>query len=124
MSVRPGTVGSMDRSENDEACTPTELTPEMGGRWEVDTGNSIHVWDLDAMTYIRQPGPTARPLSHDGVEVTIKRVHTWPKLRKRFMVWFDDPNYSYMDHWRISSPVKRITPAGPATRDDPASPEA
>ena len=56
----------MDQSPQDQTQTPTELNPEMGGRWEVNTGNSVHVWDLDAMTYTRLPGPTAGTAARVG----------------------------------------------------------
>jgi hypothetical protein len=48
--------------------TVHQLTPDMGGRWLVTTQGTTHVWDLDAMTYLRQPGPTthAGAFPHDG----------------------------------------------------------
>lgn len=64
----------------------------MGGRWEVHTHNTNHVWDLNAMTYTRRPGPRSGPMPHDNVEVAIGRVDAWPAVGARSLVWFDDPD--------------------------------
>ena len=42
------------------AVTVQELTGTEGGMWKVHTRDSIHVFDLDAWTVERKPGPRAR----------------------------------------------------------------
>jgi hypothetical protein len=37
-----------------------ELTGNEGGVWQVHTRDSIHVFDLDAWTIERKPGPNAQ----------------------------------------------------------------
>lgn len=36
-----------------------ELADGMRGRWVVASQGSTHLWDLDALTYTRRPGPTS-----------------------------------------------------------------
>lgn len=54
--LRPQVVGALDAMLEDHPGV-TALTPEMSGRWLVTTQGSAHVWDLDAMTWERRPGP-------------------------------------------------------------------
>lgn len=51
-----------DRSSVPDAATGSpanteELTPQATGRWPVKSRGSEHLFDLDAMTYERTPGP-------------------------------------------------------------------
>ncbi len=52
-------------SEPDDAAAAavelTELTGTEGGVWHVVTRDSVHLFDLDAMTVVRNPGPEANP---------------------------------------------------------------
>jgi len=62
--------------------TTNALTPDLGGRWLVTTQGSTHVWDLDAMTYERRPGPEspAGAMAYDGIPHRITRVERWPEV--------------------------------------------
>lgn len=87
------------------------LGPDMSGRWLVTTQGSTHVWDLDAMTYQRHPGPRSRSgaFAHDGVAHRITRVTLWPVVGGRSFVWFDDPDEpTLLEHYRISSTIVEI----------------
>lgn len=90
------------------------LRPDTRGRWLVSTRSSRHIWDLDRRTYQRLPGSTARPFDHDGIENPITRVDKYPEIGSCFIVWFDDPRNSLLEHWRISSTIRSITRLAPA----------
>jgi hypothetical protein len=97
-----------------------ELTPEMTGRWLVRTQGSWHLWDLDAMTYMREPGPESKSgsFAHDGKPMTITRVDFWPKVGATSLVFYDDPDDPTKEQWRWSSTIRMISPAGPAGQRD------
>ncbi|TQJ49279.1 hypothetical protein FBY26_0957 [Phycicoccus sp. SLBN-51] len=88
----------------------------MGGRWEVRTRSSTHIWDLDAMTYIRVPGPDSTAMPYDEREVPFTRVEAWPAVGRRTLLFFDDPYDFTTEHWRICSRIRSITrlPSTPA----------
>ncbi|QFS90491.1 hypothetical protein FIV07_06995 [Mycobacterium sp. THAF192] len=69
------------------------LTPDSAGCWLVTTQGSTHVWDLDAMTYTRRPGPASLSgaFDHDERAMPITRVQRWPRVGQTSLVWFDDP---------------------------------
>lgn len=52
------------------------LTQGHTGRWLVTTQGSTHLWDLDAMTYVRNPRrcDMRRVLDWDGQKVPIWKV--------------------------------------------------
>lgn len=91
-----------------------ELTADMRGRWVVTTKGSKHIWDLDAMTYTRLPGPdsTAGSMLHDNIAHRITRVDRWPRVGSYSLVWFDDPDWPQapFEHWRKSSTIRSIEP--------------
>lgn len=86
-----------------------ELRPEMGGRWEVRTRSSSHIWDLDAMTYTRLPGEDSSLMPYDEEEMPLTRVDVWPAVGHRTLLFFDDPDDPTMEHWRICSRIRSIT---------------
>lgn len=86
-----------------------ELGVESTGRWLVYTNNTCHVLDLDAQTYERHPGPASGRFAGDSAVVRLTRVETWPQVGSSMMLWFDDPDVPWaVEHWRVSSPVRRI----------------
>ncbi|MDU0314092.1 hypothetical protein RKE38_10385 [Phycicoccus sp. M110.8] len=102
--------------ENDHVQSPTcdsvnELGPGMGGVWLVSSlkATTTHVWDLDAMTYRRQPGPESSSMEYDDVTVRITKVGAWPEVGRRSLVFFDDPEDELWEQWRICSTIGSIT---------------
>lgn len=81
----------------------------MGGRWEVRTRSSTHIWDLDAMTYIRVPGEDSSPMPYDRQAMPLTRVEAWPAVGHRTLLFFDDPDDVTVEHWRICSRIRSIT---------------
>lgn len=104
-------VQVIDRSLPNAVETVDALTPEMGGRWLVTTQGSTHEWDLDAMTYMRIPGPASRAggFSYDEVRHHIARVGAWPSVGCVSLVFFDDPDIpEFVEQWRQSSTIVSI----------------
>ena len=67
------------------------------------------MWDLDAMTYERRPGPRATPFDHDWSPQAISRVTVWPAVGGRSFVWFDDAETpELLEHYRVSSTITDI----------------
>jgi hypothetical protein len=96
------------------------LDPGSRGRWLVHTRGSVHVLDLDAGTYQRRPGPASQRFAHDNTTLTLTHLDTWPEVGGRMLLWFDDPDHpDLLEHWRLTSTIRRITPAAP---DEPAAP--
>lgn len=87
------------------------LEPGMGGVWLVSSlkATTTHVWDLDAMTYRRQPGPRSTPMDYDDMTVPITKVGAWPEVGRRSLVFFDDPEDELWEQWRICSTIGSIT---------------
>ncbi|WP_395307979.1 hypothetical protein V4U86_21705 [Mycobacterium sp. AMU20-3851] len=76
------------------------------------TQGSTHVWDLDAMTYTRRPGPTSLSggFAHDECAMPISRIERWPRVGGTSLVWFDDPEaLAERELWRQSSTIVSIT---------------
>ena len=87
------------------------LGPGDTGRWLVTTARgSQHLWDLDAMTYLRLPRPDSGCVSLvDERPERITRVEAWPEVGGRSLAWFDDPEQpDTVEHWLISSRIVRI----------------
>lgn len=92
-----------------------ELSTGMQGCWLVSSQHSHHVWDLDAMTYTRIPGPESPsgPFALDLRAMAISRIDRWPRVGSTSLVWFDDPSDpNETEHWRQSSPIVTITEMG------------
>lgn len=88
----------------------TELGPASTGRWLVRSHGSEHLFDLDAGTYSRRPGPGRGRFRHDGHVVRLTRVERWPRVGESFLIWVDDHEYpNALEHWHQSSPIVSIT---------------
>ena len=70
-----------------------ELAGGMRGTWVVASQGSTHLWDLDALTYMRRPGPASPSgaFDYDGIAHRITGVTRWPRVGDQSLVWFDDP---------------------------------
>lgn len=100
----------------------TGLRSGMGGRWLVTTQGSTHVWDLDAMTYERRPGPNSKSgdFAYDGIANSITRVERWPTVGDRSVVVFDDPEEpQFLEQFRVSSTIVEIRRLCADTRTHP-----
>ena len=87
-----------------------ELTPQNTGRWLITTQGTVHLWDLDQMTYVRMPSEASKPgsMGHDHRPVPLTRAVRWPKIGECSCIWYDDPDSKLWEHWRISSEVQKI----------------
>ena len=82
----------------------------MTGRWLVTTQKTQHIWDLDAMTYQRVPGPASKQVDHDIDPQPITHIERWPAVGSVFVAYFDDPRHPDMlEQWRQSSTIRAIT---------------
>ena len=96
-----------------------ELTPDMKGKWLVTTQGSTHIWDLDDMTYKRQPGKSSPQFSEDMQIVKLTRVEIWPKVGFRSMLFYDDPDDpQHVEQWRISSRIESIVRISTAEQEE------
>lgn len=101
--------------------TVPELTPDMSGRWLVRAQGSMHIWDLDEMSYIRLPGPhsLSGPFKFDGAPQIIRGVDRWPAVGSTSLLWFEDTvRPGRGGRWRQSSLIDSIEALGDRTIDD------
>lgn len=86
------------------------LTSDMTGVWLVTTQGSQHVWDLDAMQYMRIPGPhsLAGQFDFDEQYHRMTCVGIWPEVGRVSVIWFDDPDEPFLEHYRVSSKIASI----------------
>lgn len=109
----PRHLRAADRDTQLELRTIKSLSPAMRGAWLVRTERSLHLWDLDEMTYTRRPGPSDSGfggMHWDGRPMPITHVAAWPSLGDNFIVWFDDPEDSdQREHCHSSTAVLTIT---------------
>ena len=105
----PPPAGGADSPESVAA-----LCAGMTGRWLVRTRSSEHIFDLDAGTYCRVPGDTAKQFAYDGQAQRITRVVQWPAVGHRSFIWYDDPECpDALEQYRISSTIRSITRLAP-----------
>lgn len=113
-------------SHNDADSPPETvdaLSAEMRGRWVVASQGSTHLWDLDALTYTRCPGPASPSgaFDYDDIAHRITRVSRWPRVGDQSLVWFDDPASPFdTEQFRRSSVIVSITRAPDASSEDAA----
>ena len=102
--------------------TVVELADGMRGRWVVASQGSTHLWDLDALTYTRRPGPASPSgaFDYDGIAHRITRVSRWPRVGDQSLVWFDDPASPFdTEQFRRSSVIVSITRDPEGAQDEP-----
>jgi hypothetical protein len=86
------------------------LGPESTGRWLVRSRGSEHLFDLDAGTYCRTPGPGHGRFRHDGHTVKLTNVVRWPRVGDTFLIWVDDHEHpNLLEHWHQCSTIASIT---------------
>lgn len=111
-SPSPRSSGATAPRVRDRLRQVEQLVPGMKDRWLVASQSSFHLWDLDAMTYARIPGPASQSGSFglDLRVLPITRVDCWPQVGSSSLVWFDDPtDPGRIEQWRRSSRIVSIT---------------
>ena len=101
-----------------------QLTPETGGRWIVETRSSVHVWDLEALTYTRLPRTPEAAMAIDATPQPITEVAIWPRVGGASLVLFDEPGDPDQEHWHKSGTILAITRLPESDRADPTRPSA
>ena len=110
-----------EQSEPEQLESVEALDETMHGRWAVESQGSVHVWDLDAMTYSRHPGPDSPSgaFDYDGIEHRITRVTSWPSVGGQSFIWYDDPQQPYTrEQFRRSSVIVSIRRIAEVEEDD------
>ena len=98
-----------DTGPTKHAAAVERLGATTTGVWLVRSRHATtHVWDLNAMTYRRQPGPHSSSMPYDNVTVPITRVGRWPEVGHNSLVFFDDPDNPLLEHWRVCSTIRGI----------------
>ena len=93
------------------------LGPESAGRWLVHSRDGEHLFDLDAGSYRRTPGPGRSRFAHDGHTVKLTRVERWPRVGDQ-SIWVDDHREpDLIEHWHQSSTIASISQAVEDLRD-------
>jgi hypothetical protein len=98
----------MNEADDETTVELTQLTGAEGGVWHVVTRDSIHVFDLDAMTVTRKPGLNANP-GRNGVAQPLRSIVACTIGERGFWTmhtegWSDTTDY----YWHSSSVVHRI----------------
>jgi hypothetical protein len=104
-----GAPATVPGGDADAPAEVVELGPGTGGRWLVRSRGSEHIFDLDAGTYRRLPGPGRGRFAHDGFTVRLGRVVRWPRVGDTFFIWVDGPELPEWVHWHQSSTNRSIT---------------
>jgi predicted phosphodiesterase len=110
----PGTIsqGVLDVGTLDlvfftrDDATVTELTGSEDGTWQVHTRDSVHVFDLDARTIERRPGPDAVDHHTGGLRKLIS-INTC-RVGDRGFWTFESDDILFDYYWVRSSRVERI----------------
>jgi hypothetical protein len=94
------------------------LGPSSHGRWLIHSRGTVHLLDLDARTYRRQPGPTSQSFPYDNQDLELSRVEVWPQVGGRMLLFFDDPEHpDLIEHYRVCSRIQSITSSPTAEKD-------
>lgn len=91
-----------------EPAEVTELLGSEGGRWEVKTLRSHHLFDLDRQTVTRIPGPTALPSVND-VSRPIRTIEVCAVGRRGYWIMEPDDDEDDLDYyWQLTGLVVQI----------------
>jgi hypothetical protein len=94
----------------------TELHGDEGGRWEVKTQGSVHIFDLDVPNVTRHPGVGAQPSVND-VTRPLRNIEACAVGKRGY--WTMEPDHYLLDHyWQITSSIVRITRCPDETASD------
>ncbi|WP_030529628.1 hypothetical protein [Phycicoccus jejuensis] len=91
-----------------EVFQESPLARSAGGAWAVRTLTSTHLWDLDANTYTRLPGPSATAMAYDGRPLQIHQVLRWPRVGRVSYLTCHDPLDESTEQWRQSATIIAI----------------
>lgn len=88
--------------------TVEELEGDEGGVWRVLTRRSCYVFDLDDMTVIRMPGPTASATINDRIR-PLRRIEVCRVGEAGYWTMHPDDESSAVDYyWQSSTVIRRI----------------
>lgn len=86
-----------------------QIKPGSTGRYKITTQGSEHLWDLDAMTWVRTQKDGWNPMpDKDGVVVRIEDVLRWPKVGSGFLVSCTTRPQQIRAEWHQSSTIRSI----------------
>lgn len=86
-----------------------ELTGEEGGRWRVVSKSSTYIFDLDAMTTTRIPGPTAGLTINDTTRPIREIERCKVGHRGYWTMLVDDGHLDSIDYyWQACSIIRSI----------------
>ncbi|KQW06442.1 hypothetical protein ASC66_08115 [Leifsonia sp. Root4] len=89
-----------------------KLTETNGGRWRVRTRDSVHLFDLEAMTVTRVPGPSSEPSAYDAARPLLRIVECTAGEKGHWHTRADGTDAEHFDFIRhITSRILRICPA-------------
>lgn len=97
---------------NSELLQESPIALATSGVWAVRTLTSNHLWDLDASTYTRLPGPCATPMAYDGVPLQIHQVLRWPRVGSVSYLTCHDPDDESTEQWRQCATIFAIQQVG------------
>ena len=86
----------------------TELTGIEGGLWQVFTVGSMHLFDLDAGTVTRIPGPTSAPTINDRTRPIRAIGACRVGERGRWTMHTDGWSDTVDHYWQVTSQIVRI----------------
>lgn len=85
-----------------------ELTGVESGRWRVTTRNSSHIFDFDAGTVTRVPGPDAIPTVNDRPRPLRSIVACTVGQRGYWTMHTDERSEAIDFYWHLSSAIRHI----------------
>jgi hypothetical protein len=98
----------MNEPDDQTTTELKELTGTEGGVWHVLTRDSVHVFDLDAMTVTRNPGPGAAP-GWKCVAQPLRSIVTCTVGERGYWTMHTEAWSATIDfYWHSSSVVRRI----------------
>ena len=78
------------------------------GAWRITTQGSVHIWNLDDMTWVRQQVDGLNPMAKDGKPVHLIEVVRWPEVGGTFYVLCSERPQAMRHEWHQSSTIRAI----------------